>query len=128
MHSPRGKNGLNRAQKSLSNSPYIQNQSLDYTLWRKIYTEHYASGRVAVLDGPVAAHEGTIWPEWHRGQNPAQEPYTATMLGIFGTHHMGINYALGAGDDRDEVNPFPRRAFLIALAHYLRAKNGVQER
>lgn len=123
MHSPLGKDGLSWAQKSLKNSPYYQNQSLDYTIWRKIYTEHHASGAVALLDGPVAAHEGSIWPEWHRQENPQQAPYRSTILGIFGTHHMGLTYALGAGDDQDGVNPFPRRALLITLARYLGSRD-----
>lgn len=119
MHSPINKDGMSPLQKALAESRNFQADSVDFSLWRKIFTEHYASGKVSLLDGPVAAHEGTIWPKWHQSQNPKQPPYTSIPLGIFATHHMGLNYALAAGDDNDEKNPFPRKEFLAALAHFL---------
>jgi hypothetical protein len=120
MHSPMKKKGsMSRLQQALWESPFYQRYSIDYTLWRKVYIEHFASGESPLLDGPVAAHEGMIWPEWHRSQNKEQNSYTASLLGIFGTHHLGMNYALASSDDHDSRNPFPRRAFLISLAKYL---------
>jgi hypothetical protein len=110
---------MNPLQRALFESPMMQRKNLDYAILRGISYDYYSDKQVSLNDGPVGVHEGTMWPQLHRKLNPKQEPYESHVLGLFAVHHFGLPYASTATDGIENENPFPRRAFLKALAYYM---------
>jgi hypothetical protein len=121
---------MNKWQKALFESPFFNTSGADYAMLRGFSYDHYAASRIAINDGFVGIHEGTFWPELHRQLNPAQKPYKSMPIGLFATHHTGLTYSHFATSGSTEKNPFPRKAFLKALAYFtgaeeLREKDGI---
>ena len=110
--------GMNKWQKALFESPFFNTNGADYALLRGFSYDYYGESRVGINDGFVGIHDGTFWPELHRKLNPAQKPYKAIPLGLFATHHTGLAYSHFLTTGSMESNPFPRKAFLRALAYF----------
>jgi hypothetical protein len=109
-------------QQSLVEAYSMQRDSLDYAILRGFYYDYFKDARVTLNDGLVGVHEGTFWPELHRKMNPKQQPYEATPIALFNSHHFAVAYAQTTTDNEGDANPFPRKAFLKALAHYTAAR------
>lgn len=104
---------------SLLQAPSLGRHNLEYLLFRRFYYEYYEQSRISLNDGLVGFHESTIWPRLHQKMNPRQKPYLSQILGLYTTHHTAMVYGLLTTDDYEDRNPFPRRAFLAALGHFL---------
>lgn len=119
MASPVTDRRIDRWQAALLDAPASGRGLIEYQLLRAFYNGYYDDAGVALNDSLTGVHEGSFWPELHQKLNPAQKPYRATPLGLFGASHLALVYAYAVGKEADKGYTFPRDKFLLALAQYI---------
>jgi hypothetical protein len=93
--------------------------SPDLQLSRTNFYQIVASSGLEMNDGFVPVHRGSFYPGLHQRLNPLQKPYATRTIGVLWQHHLGITIPAGIATADGGVSPFPRRAFLSALARFV---------
>jgi hypothetical protein len=93
--------------------------SPDLQLSRTNFYQIVGSSGLEMNDGFVPVHRGSFYPGLHQRLNPLQKPYASRTIGVLWQHHLGITIPAGIATADGGVSPFPRRAFLSALARFV---------
>jgi hypothetical protein len=93
--------------------------SPDLQLSRSNYYQIVRSSGLEMNDGFVPVHRGSFFPGLHQRLNPLQKPYATRTIGVLWQHHLGLTIPAGIATADGGVSPFPRRAFLSALARFV---------
>ncbi|HET9237304.1 MAG TPA: hypothetical protein VFO10_08635 [Oligoflexus sp.] len=93
--------------------------SPDLQLSRTNFYQIVRSSGLEMNDGFVPVHRGRFFPGLHQRLNPLQKPYATRTVGVLWQHHLGVTIPAGIATADGGVSPFPRRAFLSALARFV---------